>query len=56
VFREEVTLAVRTPLDGATVMPAIKKAVYEAGSDQPVYNIHTMQALVSGSMDGNGCR
>ncbi len=33
-----------------TVMPAIKNAVYEAGSDQPVYNIHTMQELVSRSM------
>jgi ABC-type antimicrobial peptide transport system permease subunit len=32
------------------VMPAIRKAVYETGSDQPVYNIHTMQELVSGSM------
>lgn len=50
VFRAEVTLAVRTPLDVATVMPAIKNAVYEAGSDQPVYNIRTMQELVSGSM------
>jgi ABC-type lipoprotein release transport system permease subunit len=49
-FRSEITLAVRTPLSAATVMPAIKKAVYEAGSDQPVYNIRTMQELVSGSM------
>jgi len=31
-------------------MPAIGKAVYEAGSDQPVYSIHTMQELVSESM------
>jgi putative ABC transport system permease protein len=50
VFRREISLAVRTALDAATVMPAIKNAVYEAGSDQPVYNIHTMQELVSGSM------
>jgi predicted permease len=50
VFRGDVTLAVRTPLDAATVMPAIRNAVYEAGGDQPVYNIHTMQELVSGSM------
>jgi predicted permease len=49
-FREEVTLAVRTPLDVAAVMPAIKNAVSEAGSDQPIYNIHSMQELVSGSM------
>jgi predicted permease len=50
LFRGEVALAVRTPLDAATVMPAIKKAVYEADSGQPVYNIHTMEELVSGSM------
>jgi len=51
-FREEVTLVVRTPLDAAAVMPAIKHAVYQAGSDQPIYNIHSMQALVSESMAG----
>ena len=50
VFRREVTFAVRTPLDAATVMPVIKNVVYEAGSDQPIYNIHTMQELVSSSM------
>jgi predicted permease len=50
VFRREVSLAVRTALDAAAVMPAIKNAVYKAGGDQPVYNIHTMQELVSGSM------
>jgi len=31
-------------------MPAITNAVYAAGSDQPVYNVRTMQELVSGSM------
>src|SRR5271156_1603568 len=44
------TIVVRTPLEPVTVMPAIKAAVYGAGSDQPVYNIHTMQQLVSESM------
>ena len=50
VFRGEVAMAVRTLPDTATVMPAIRNAVYEAGSDQPVYNIHTMQDLASESM------
>jgi predicted permease len=50
VFRGEVTMAVRTPLDGSALMPALKDAVYKAGSDQPIYNVHTMQELVSGSM------
>jgi len=31
-------------------MPAIRNAVYGAASDQPVYNVRTMQDLVSGSM------
>jgi putative ABC transport system permease protein len=50
MFRGDVTLAVRTPLDAAAVMSAIKKVVYAASSDQPVYNIQTMQELVSSSM------
>ncbi len=43
-------IVVRTPLDAATVMPSIKKAVYAAGSDQPVYDVHAMQEIVSESM------
>jgi len=50
VFRSEVTVAVRTSLMLASVMPAIRSAVRQAGSDQPVYNIRTMRELVSGSM------
>jgi len=45
-----VTIVVRTPLDIASVMPAIKNAVYGAGSDQPIFNIETMQQIVSESM------
>jgi predicted permease len=44
------TVMVHTPLDTATIMPAIKAAVYAAGSEQPVYNVHTMQEIVSESM------
>jgi predicted permease len=50
VFRDQVALAVRTRLDIAAVMPAIRNAIYQAGSDQPVYNVRTMQELVSQSM------
>jgi predicted permease len=50
VFRRVVTLTVRTLVDPATVMPAIKNAVYEEGSDEPIYNIRTMRDLVSLSM------
>ena len=45
-----VTIVVRTPLDIASVMPAIKNAVYGAGSDQPIFNVETMQQIVSESM------
>ena len=45
-----MTIVVRTPLDVASVMPAIKSAVYGAGSDQPVFNFETMQQIVSESM------
>ncbi len=45
-----MTIVVRTPLDVASVMPAIKSAVYGAGSDQPIFNVETMQQIVSESM------
>ncbi len=50
LFRSEISVIVRTLLDPASVMPAIRKVVYGSGSDQPVYNVRTMDSLVSGSM------
>jgi putative ABC transport system permease protein len=50
VFRSEITVAVRTHLDASGMMPALTNALRQAGSDQPVYNVRTMQELVSGSM------
>jgi predicted permease len=49
-FAKELSIAVRTPLDVAAVMPAIKNVVYGAGKDQPVYDVRTMQQIVSNSM------
>jgi predicted permease len=46
----DLTVVVRTPLDAAIVMPEIKAAVYGAASDQPVYDVKTMQAIVAESM------
>jgi predicted permease len=43
-------IIVRTPLDTATVMPAIKAAVYGARSDQTIYDVRTMRQIVSESM------
>jgi predicted permease len=46
----DMTIVVRTPLEPVTVMPAIKAAVYGTSSDQPIYNVQTMQQIVSESM------
>jgi predicted permease len=46
----EASIIVRTPLDSTAVIPAIKAAVYQASSDQPIYNLQTMQQIVSESM------
>ncbi|MGC1580716.1 MAG: ABC transporter permease [Candidatus Acidiferrales bacterium] len=50
VFYRRVTVVVRAPLDSATVIPAIKAAVYAAGRDQPVYRIQTMRKIAADSM------
>jgi predicted permease len=49
-FYGELTTMVLTPLDPEAVMPGIRAAVYGAGSDQPVYDVHTMREIVSESM------
>ena len=49
-FYTDLLTVVRTPLDPATVMPAIKAAVPGADSDEPVYAVHTMQEIVSDSL------
>jgi predicted permease len=49
-FARALSVAVRTPLDVATIMPAVRNVVYGTGKDQPVYNVQTMQQIVSQSM------
>ncbi|MEJ2010307.1 MAG: ABC transporter permease [Acidobacteriota bacterium] len=44
------TMIVRTRLDPAAVMPAIRKAVYGPSRDQPVYDVQTLRAFVAESM------
>jgi len=44
------SVMVRTPLDLSTLLPAIKKAVSASGNDQPVFDVQTMQQIVSDSM------
>jgi len=50
VFYGDMRIAVRTPLDLASVLPAIQSVVFAAGSDQTVYDVKTMQAVASASL------
>jgi predicted permease len=43
-------IIVRTPLGAATLIPAIKAAIYQDSNDQPIYNVQTMQQIISNSM------
>jgi predicted permease len=43
-------VVVRSPLDAATLMPEIRKAVSSSGSDQTVYHTQTIREIVSDSM------
>ena len=49
-FARDLSVAVRTPLDLATIMPAIKKVIYGTGMDQPVYDVRTLQQIALDSM------
>jgi predicted permease len=50
VMRQEVNLLVRTRLDSAALLPAVRAAIYGSGSQQPIYDVHTMREEVSASM------
>ncbi|MGB7283509.1 MAG: ABC transporter permease [Candidatus Acidiferrum sp.] len=43
-------IIVRTPLEPATLMPAIKAMFYGGSGDQTVYDVRTMQQIASDSM------
>jgi predicted permease len=49
-FYDDLTVTVRTSLSSKTAIGAIRAEVYNAGNDQPVYSVRTMQELVSESM------
>jgi len=44
------SVVVRSALDASALLPEIRKVVYQAGSDQPIYSVHTMHQIVSESM------
>jgi putative ABC transport system permease protein len=49
-FRPDMRVALRTPLNESAILPAIKNAVYGVINNEPVYNVHSMNELVAGSM------
>ena len=46
----QLRVVVRTNLDAESLIPAVEKAVSEAGTSQPVYDVRTMSQVVSDSM------
>jgi predicted permease len=46
----DASIIVRTPLDAATLIPAVKAAIYQDSNDQPIYNVQTMQQIISNSI------
>jgi len=49
-FSGYLTASVRSTIPLGLVIPGIKKAVYETGKDQPVYNLRTMDEIAAESM------
>jgi predicted permease len=49
-FARQLSVAVRTPLDAGSIMPAVRNVVYGAANDQAVFNVETMQQIISDSM------
>jgi predicted permease len=49
-FFRTLKLLVRTTLPPAELMPAIRNVVYASGPDQPVYDVNTIDDLISESM------
>ena len=43
-------IVVRTELDAASLIIAVKSAAYGAGEGEPIYGVHTMEEIVSESM------
>lgn len=50
VMRTSVSLVVRTPLEVAALIPAVKSAVNHVEGEQPIYGVETMEQILSRSM------
>jgi predicted permease len=49
-FYGELRVMVRTPLDVAAIMPALKAKIFGGGSQQAIYDVRTMRDIISESM------
>jgi predicted permease len=49
-FRDSLSIVVRSPLDAALLLGAIKNVVYGAAADQAIYNVEPMEQIISQSM------
>ena len=49
-FFRNLTVVVRSAIPPANLLPAIRKSVYQSAPDQPVYDIRTIDEVVSESM------
>jgi predicted permease len=50
VHARYMTVVVRTSVDAAVLMSAVKEEIYGAGSEEPIYDVHSMQEIVARSM------
>jgi predicted permease len=50
IFYRRLTVVVSTALDAATVMPAIKAAVYGVSDDQTIYGVQVLQQTLARSL------
>jgi FtsX-like permease family len=46
----DATVVIRTPLEPASLLPALKGVVQDTVGDQPIYNVRTMREIASSSM------
>lgn len=46
----DARIVARTPLEAATLIPEVKRAIHQSATDQPIYDIETMQQIVSDAM------
>ena len=50
LFADRVTVVVRTAGDAAAMAPAVRSAIQEVDPNQPVYNVFTMEQVLSGAV------